>query len=255
MATAKKPGKDVAVKGGSTALFLDERPDYVGTTRRGSEDVRAEDMSLPRLEIIQDLSPQRKKSDPAYIEGAEEGMAFNSASNTLYGSSVIVIPCYYRKEWLLWKDRKAGGGFGGAYESQEQAERELDHKEDGDKWAINDTQQHFCLLVHPDSTEANPHIEEIVLSLSRTKMKMGRKLNTLVQTAGGDRFSRAYQLDVVQDSTDQGSFFNWSVKQLGYTPKYLFDLAEKVYESIKAGTKNVSRDYGNADGSEIDAEM
>lgn len=255
MAAAKKDPKAVAVKSESTALFLDDRPDHVGTTRRGSEDVRSDDMSLPRLEIIQDLSPQRKKTEAAYIEGAEEGMAFNTASNQLYGTDgkpIVIIPCYFRKEWLVWKDRKAGGGFGGAFNSPEEAEDAVRNQENPDQWAAQDTQQHFCLLVHPDHTEAEPHVEEIVLSLSRTKMKMGRKLNTLVQTSGGDRFSRAYQLSVVQDQNSNGDkFFNWSVKQLGFVPKHLFALAESVYEAIKAGTKDVSRNYEKADGSEV----
>ena len=242
--------KELVKKEENTALFLEDRPDHVGQTRRGSEGVSSDDMSLPRLEIIQDLSPQRKKSDPAYIDGAEEGMAFNSASNILYSASVTVISCYFRKEYLLWKDRKAGGGFGGSYNTESEAEDALSRLEDSEKWTINDTQQHFCLLVHPDHTEANPHVEEVVLSLARTKMKMGRKLNTLVQTSGGDRFSRAYQLTVVQDQNDKGTFYSWNVKQLGFTPKHLFALAETVYEAVKQGTKNVSHDYGNADGTE-----
>lgn len=249
MATSKK---DVAVQNENTALFLEERPDHIGQTRRGSEDVRSDDMSLPRLEIIQDLSPQRKKSEPEYIDGAEEGMCFNSASNQLYGTSVTIIPCYFRKEYLVWRDRKAGGGFGGAFRSLDEAENAISQMENPEQWAVNDTQQHFCLLVHPDHTEAQPHVEEIVMSLSRTKMKAGRKLNTMVQTGGGDRFSRAYQLSVVQDTNDKGSFYNWQVKQLGFVPKHLFELAEKVYEAVRDGTKDVARDYNDrVDGSEV----
>lgn len=248
-------GKQVTKKEESTSLFLDDRPDHVGTTRRGSEGVSAEDMSLPRLEMIQDLSPQRKKSEPQYIPGAEEGMAFNTASGELYGTEVTIIPVFFRKEYLLWRDRKAGGGFGGAFSSMEEAEDERDKKESPDEWQINDTQQHFCLLMHPDCTPDNLHVEEVVLSLSRTKMKAGRKLNTLVQQAGCDRWGRAYKFSVVQDSNQEGTFFNWQVKQLGFTPKFLADLAERVYEAVKAGTKDVSRDHGGVDGSEIEPEM
>lgn len=257
MAAPKKQtaNKELAKKEQNTALFLEDRPDHAGTTRRGSEGVGVEDMSLPRLEIIQDLSPQRKKSEPQYIDGAEEGMAFNTASNELYGSAVTIIPVFFRKEFLLWKDRKAGGGFGGAFSTYEEAEDARDQKEDADKWAINDTQQHFCLLVHPGCTADNLHVEEVVMSLSRTKMKAGRKLNTLVQQSGGDRWCRAYQFSVVQDSNDQGTYYNWAVKQLGYTPKFLADLAERVYEAVKSGAKDVSRDHSSADGSEIDHDM
>lgn len=248
--------KELVTKDENTSLFLEDRPDHIGTTRRGSEGVKAEDMSLPRLEIIQDLSPQRKKNEPQYIPGAEEGMAFNTASGELYGTEITIVPVFFRKEFLLWKDRKAGGGFGGAFSTLEQAEDELNNKEEPEKWMINDTQQHFCLLVHPDCTPDNLHIEEVVLSLSKSKMKAGRKLNTLVQQAGVDRWGRAYKFSVIQDSNENGTFFNWGVKQLGYTPKFIAELAERVYEAVKAGTKDVSRDHsGGPDGSEIEPEM
>ena len=61
-AMAKKQSTDVAV------------PSYIKQdTTRGSEDVGAEDLVVPRLELVQSLSAFRKKSDPAYIEGIEEG--------------------------------------------------------------------------------------------------------------------------------------------------------------------------------------
>ena len=37
---------------------------------RGSEDVGADDIIVPRLELVQSLSKCRKKNDPAYIAGA-----------------------------------------------------------------------------------------------------------------------------------------------------------------------------------------
>src|SRR5688572_12124300 len=82
---------------------------------RGSENVDMGDVAIPRIEIVQMLSPCLKKNDAAYIEGAEAGMLYNSVTRELYGHKVDVIPVYFKKQWLVWKDRKAGGGFGGAY--------------------------------------------------------------------------------------------------------------------------------------------
>jgi hypothetical protein len=223
------------------ALFGGERPDYVQDTGRGSEGVTTDDMSLPRLTIIQDLSPQRKKSEDAYIEGAEEGMLFNTSSNVLLGDSVLLVPCFFRSEYVAWKDRDQGGGFGVAANTEEEAEEWIKNQEQPDAWDISYTHQHFCLLVHPDSTEAKPHIEDVVLSMSRSQLKPSRKWNTMVQQSGGDRFARAYKLSVVSDKSPKGAFFNWSAKQLGYVPEYIFKRAEAVYEAVKAGQKDVSR--------------
>lgn len=238
------------------ALFGAERPDYMGDTARGSEGVTTDDMSLPRLTIIQDLSPQRKKNEDAYIEGAEEGMIFNTSSNALYNSgSVMVVPCFFRSEYVAWKDRKQGGGFGIAANTEEEAEKWISEQEDPSAWDISYTHQHFCIMVHPDHTEAKPHLEDVVVSMSRSQLKPSRKWNTMVQAAGGDRFGMAYRLSVVGDKSPKGAFFNWSVKQLGYVPESLFKRAEAVYEAVKAGQKDVSRKTDGVTERVDDADM
>lgn len=234
--------KDVAKKEeNAVAMFGTDRPDYVSDHGRGSEGIGTDDLSLPRLSIIQDLSPQRKKSNDQYIEGAEEGMIFNTASNVLYKSDLFVIPAFFRSEYVAWKDREQGGGFGVACANEEDAEKWVQDQEDPSAWDISYTHQHFCLLVHPDSTEEKPHVEDVVISMSRSQLKPSRKWNTMIQQAGGDRFSRAYKLSVVGDKSPKGDFFNWKLDQMGYVPKYLFDRAEKMYEAVKAGTRDVSR--------------
>ena len=79
-------------------------------------------------------------------------------------------------------------------------------------------------------------------SMSRSQLKPSRKLNTMVQNAGGERFSRAYRLHVVQDRSEKGEFYNWKAEQLGFVPKDIFDRAEAVYEAVKSGQRDVSRD-------------
>lgn len=225
------------------ALFGEERPDHVTDTGRGSEGVTVDDMSLPRLSIIQDLSPQRKKSEDAYIDGAEEGMIFNTASNKLFpNAKITVIPCFFRAEYVVWKDRNKGGGFGGAFQTEEQAREAIKQLDDAQDWDVSYTHQHFCIMVYPDHTEAEPHLEDVVISMSRSQLKPSRKWNTMAQSAGGDRFSRAYTLSVVQDKSAKGAFFNWSAKQLGFIPKHLFQKAEATYEAVKSGQRDVARD-------------
>lgn len=234
---------EVAVKdeNNALALFGNERPDYVTDTSRGSEGITTDDLSLPRLSIIQDLSPQRKKGKDEYIEGAEEGMVFNTASNALYDKPILIVPCFFRGEYVAWKDRDSGGGFGGAFATQEEADKWVDSQEQPDLWDVSYTHQHFCVMVHPDHTAERPHLEDVVLSMSRSQLKPSRKWNTMVSQAGGDRFSRAYRLSVVQDKSQKGEFFNWKLDQLGFVPKDIFDRAEAVYEAVSSGARDVSR--------------
>lgn len=238
-----KKGTELQAADENTALamFGNDRPDYITDNDRGSEGVSTDDMSLPRLQIIQDLSPQRKKNEEAYIEGAEEGMVFNSASGELYTKPILFVPCFFRSEYVAWKDRKQGGGFGIANEDEAVVERWISEQENSEAWDISYTHQHFGIMVHPDSTEQKPHLEDIVVSMSRSQLKPSRKFNTVIQKSGGDRFSHAYKLSTFVDESPKGKFYNWKIEQLGYVPKYIFDRAEAVYEAVKKGMRDVSR--------------
>lgn len=249
--------KDVAKKEQTQMAMFSDAPQVRGTGR-GSEDVSTQDLVIPRLEIIQDLSPQRKKSEPEYIEGAEEGMMYNTVSKQLYAGDVIIVPVLFRKEYIIWKNRKMGGGFIGSYHSMAEAEEalsKLDNPVDKDKgplYEIVDTHQNFCLLLAPESTAENPIGEEIVLSFSKSKAKIGRQMNSIIKMRGGDRWSSAYRLSVVPDENRNGDkFFNYKIAPIGYVPPAVAAWGEKLYEDVKSFRKDVARD---ADIESVDEE-
>ena len=75
--------KEVAKATAGEVLVLDD--DDLLSEGTGLESVGTEDYALPFLRIIQSGSPQLKKSDPnKYIDGAEEGMLFNTLTNEYY---------------------------------------------------------------------------------------------------------------------------------------------------------------------------
>ena len=219
------------------------RPSFMdGSGARGSEGVGIDDITIPRVDVLQALSPQRKKSNAEYIEGAEEGMLFNTVTKQLYGSSFVFVPVYFRKEYVIWKDRNQGGGFCGAFTSEQEAMAAMESQDlNPEHHKISDTGQHFGLLVD-DHESDTPKIEEAVISMSRSKMKVSRQLNTMIRMAGGDRFERAYTVASAESTNNQGDeFFNISVKQLGFVSESVFKAAEVVYTAITAGTTDVSR--------------
>lgn len=208
------------------------------TVGRGSEGVGAEDLTIPRIQIIQDLSPQHKKTKAEYIEGAEVGMAFNSATKALMHSPFYFVPVLFRKEYVIWKDRDSGGGFKGAFPLMNEAKDHLRTLENQTLMDIVDTGQHFCLIISPETGLG----EEAVVSMSKSQMKVSRNLNTVARLAGGDRFSRVYKMEVVEDKSEKGEFYNWKITQLGYAPEPLYRQAEEMYNAIKAGERDVSRE-------------
>lgn len=223
-------------------LVTNEAPDWLPQgAARGAENVGTDDMIIPRIELVQALSPARNKKDAAYIEGAEEGMLFNNVTRELYGEAVTVVPVYYTKQFLIWKDRKQGGGgsngFRGAFATRELAEAEIARLgEDG--LEATDTAQHFVLVRSGDGwTEA-------VLSMAKSKMKVSKRWNSLIRMSNTDSFARAYKLSSVTETNARNeSYFNYNVTPLGYVAKEIYERAEKLYETIRSGNVKVSNDY------------
>lgn len=225
---------------GAVAMFSNEVPDFLKdqTTSRGSENVNAEDLVIPRLELVQDLSPCRKRTDPNYIEGIEEGMLYNNVTRQNYGMEALVIPVYFRKEWLIWKDRDAGGGFRGAFSSESLANEAMGALEDGNDCEVVDTAQHFCLLIRPETGK----VEEIVVSMNKSKMKVSRKWNSLIRMNGGDSFGRIYRMGTVTEKNSKNQdYYNLVISPAGFPSKELYDRALKLYEAIAAGKADVDR--------------
>lgn len=240
--------KDLKKKDSTEMVFSNDTPDYVNPeSGRGQENVGMEDLTVPRLDVLQSLSPQRKKNDPAYIEGAEEGMLFNTVTGELYGTEVYFIPCYYKKEWLIWKLQGAGGGFNGSFDTEELAKAEFAEKgyyeemfeDKGQKicaYEIVDTANHFGLVF-----DKADNVKEVCISMSKSKMKVNRSFNTLVKLSGGDRFSRVYKISAVTDTNKANQeFYNMKITSMGYAPEPMFLLGEKMYESMSSNEKKAN---------------
>jgi len=233
---------------------LAERPDWMGDEGRGSEEVTIQDITIPRLSMVQDLSPQRKKNNAEYIEGCEEGMLFNTVTNELYADPVLFVPVYFRLEWLVWKHRDVGGGLQGVCATQEEAVALVaNHPLAGQMTEKNepilevqDTAQHFGLLLDPNSQAEEPRATEIVISMSKSQLKPSRQFNSQIRIAGGDRWERMYRFSAVQVDGARGEYYNWKVEQLGFVSQATFAQAEALYESVKSGKRDVERDETTA---------
>lgn len=247
---AKQPGTDVAVlQGKDLVLVQDTVPDHLRHegAPRGSENVGAEDLLIPRLVVLQAISPEVTQGDPLYIKGAAAGMLMNSASKRLYGMRVLVVPVHYDKLYLVWKDRKQGGGFFGAYPDQMAAQERADKEGGKDKGVeVLDTPTHLCLLIDPETYR----VDEVMVSMPRTKAKISRQWNSMVRMTGADRFARVYVIGTAPSKNAKGSYFNFTVAQSGFPAKPLYEAAKKLWETINSGQRNVVMDTRGMSGAE-----
>jgi hypothetical protein len=250
---AKQEKKEVAVQAtGHVAMFSDQAPEWAKNgTGRGSENVGTKDIMLPRLEIIQAQSPIKDENPDA-----RDGLLFNTVTGEILGEEAFVVPVFYRMEYLVWKDQDAGGGFFGAYDTENEARarisEEASNGEDPTLLEVVDTPVHYCLCVNPDMTT-----QQIVISMSKSKAKVSRKWNAVIQICGGDRFARAYKLTTFKDKNKQNkTFFNYVVQPAGFPPEAIYREAERLYNVFKTqGVKANHEAAAGADRETVDTEI
>ena len=230
----------------------DQLPAYMRQgPARGSEGVESNDISLPRIDVIQDLSPQHKESKPEYIPGAKPGMLFNTLTNELYPEGVSVVPVWYHKEYNVWKDLKKGGGFLGSYPKDQKEEAEQKAASEPDLECV-ETPVHVVLVIND---EGEP-LYEATIPMPKSKKKVNRQWNSLIMLHGGDRFSRAYRLTSVEDKNQEGQeYLNFRVALLDFASEAAYLRGEKLYEQLSAGTAKATTNYNTAaDGAVVEGE-
>lgn len=90
--------------------------DFAGLAGEGFGETTSSDFVIPRLGLLGDLSPQIKKGNAKFIQGAETGDIVDSALGEILakgyeGETVHFLPVKRVKEVLRWKPRSAGGGL------------------------------------------------------------------------------------------------------------------------------------------------
>jgi len=85
---------------------------FEADANQGAENIKQEDLALPFLKVLGQLSPEVNKQDAKYVEGAESGMILNTVTNTLYDGKkgIEVLPVFYKRQYIEWQERGEGKG-------------------------------------------------------------------------------------------------------------------------------------------------
>ena len=213
---------------------------------KGLGNISQEDLALPFLKILGQLSPEVNKRDGKYVEGAEPGMIFNSVSGELYDGvkGIDVIPCFYKLEYIEWKDRGEGLGapvaiYDSSSDIMSKTTPDANYKDrlpNGNY--IEKTASHFVMITNPTAATA-------LISMKSTQLKISRKWNSMmsgIKMKGANgmftpaSFSHIYKLKTTQMSNDKGTWFGWEVSKVGpVTDKGLYDQAKSFSDSISKG--------------------
>ena len=213
---------------------------------KGLGAIGQEDLALPFLKILGQLSPEVNKRDGKYVEGAEPGMIFNSVSGELYDGvkGIDVIPAFYKLEYIEWKDRGEGPGapvaiYDSSSDIMSKTKPDANYKDrlpNGNY--IEKTASHFVIITGDSPSTA-------LISMKSTQLKISRKWNSMmsgIKLKGQNglftpaSFSHIYRLKTTQMSNDKGTWFGWEVSKVGpITDQQLYQQAKSFSESISKG--------------------
>jgi hypothetical protein len=215
-----KPAVPAVVTNNLPAVSSDD-DDFSGLAGQGLENVTPTDLLIPRLAIIQGLSPQLNRSKAEYIPGAEQGVIFDVGTAELFRDGVLFIPVYYRKDYLEWAPRSSGKGLVTIHSDAailDQCSTDNERKQpllpNGN--LIQETAQFYGLNLTVDSDGRMSF-----LPMSSTQLKKAKKWLTLatgekLKRADGSTFVpplfyRSYFLTAAGESNAQGDWFGWSI--------------------------------------------
>ena len=217
---------------------------------KGSQNMGQDDLALPFLKVLGQLSPEVNKRDGKYVEGAEPGMILNSVTNEVFDGTkgVDVLPVFYERKYVEWADR---GDSRGAPVAIHNAESDIVSTTTRDKSFkdrlpngnyLENTANHFVIVLGKSPQSA-------LLSMKATQLKVSRKWNSIMmgiklQGKNGlftpPTYSHIYNLKTVQMSNDKGTWFGWEVSKVGpVEDQGVYGIAKSFAEQVGKGDVEV----------------
>ena len=186
----------------------------------GLENVGQDDLALPFLKVLSRQDPTLDE-----LDDAKAGDIYNTVTGEIYKGKegVRVIPCAYQRRFIEWMPRGAGSGAPvNIYtpdDARPKTERSKDDNReyvvDGDGSYIEETHQHFVIVLNPDGTT-----QFALVAMKSTQLKKSRKWNSMVQSRSmvgkngpftPPRFSHIYLLKTTSEENSKGSWHGWEI--------------------------------------------
>ena len=232
-----------------------------------SENMTNDDMLIPRLRILQALSPQVSKADGAYIKGAEAGCIFDNVTNEFIDGEIgiTVVPVKYRKTHLEWTQERKIVADHVLYCTDLISKCKEDDKGKlitPDNNILTITAEYFVFTIDQDGAYS-----PALISMSGSALKKAKKWNSMMNrlqiphpngkgTVNPAMFWTAYTLTTVPEQNDMGSWFNWEVT-MKYDAKsggiiQNLPTGENIYLEARTFRNKVTEGKVNASGDDSD---
>lgn len=222
--------QDITVPSASGVLVPET---YTGPTGL-SNNITAADLRLPRVALLQSLSPQVQNDGEVY----KQGMFINTLTQDILKSPISFVPVFIFKNFIKWRPRNEGGGM--VWKTTTPTAAQLKECQfDGANKPTADTSYNAVCLIDGDVTP-------VVLSFAKTNIKAGQDLTTLAQLSGY-AWKYKYTLESVKTTNTKGTFYVMRVKRslLNENPQEAADL----YEQVKG--MSIDTDYEGSTNEDI----
>ena len=240
----------ISKEAGSVALFGND-------LQQGFENMTQEDMALPYVRILGQLSAQVNEGDGKYIDGAKPGMIFNNVTNEVFDGKkgIKVVPCYYKKDYPEKSDK---GDMMAATVAVHLPNSPIVQtgKREGSKIRLpngnylEETAYYYVLM----ETKAGG-MTPALITMKSSQLSVSKNWNSMMKTIqipdgkGGmaipPMHGVVYNLASVLQKNDKGSWYGWSVTQdriMGQADKNLYLSAKEFNSSVTKGNVQTKAD-------------
>lgn len=203
----------------------------------GFEELTLDTMAIPFMRIVQELSPQMKKSKPEYDPNAEEGMFVNSVNGKLYTPPIRVVIGKFQHIFLEWGAVR--GQLMGVHSPEAVANKNF-LRNDKNK-LVDPTTGHIfdeCYSYYALNVD-EPEEGVFIIACMSTNIKEAKKLNrNLMHTLIPGTNKRAlpyfmvWEVSTVDMSNDQGDWKGIKFKFDSFVTKEMLSHITKEREAL-----------------------
>lgn len=215
---------------------------------RGFENIDRKDVLMPRIKLLQQLSPE-------VTGGMKAGTMLVGLSNKNLGTKVVITPILHFRSRIKWIPKDEGGGIEcsspnakkplsdticadcSSCPEKDWNEKAKTPKEKAPKCTIY---ENFIVLVGDSK-------EPVLLPMERTKLAPARKFFSMGALKNCDMWNWKYELSVIQEENDKKQpYFNYVVTDLcKATSAEVRANGEQLWSSLHE--KTITSDLENPD--------
>lgn len=236
MTKEKKKKTDLAKTDSDVPSWLAPIPE--GEIVPGQENVRARDILIPRLVLLQALSPD-------VVEGNNDaGEILNSISEEIVIEKDVkkeFIPIYHYLEWIHWNDRDQGGGIHDRSldpdgQLAQMSNKMVKHTTNDGKEIFTVTEYHnfVCIFIEDEKPEL------IVISCAKSNIKHAKKFLGLIRMRGRfPMYAGKYCVQATIETNQQNQkYYVYKFINAGWAPKDKINELEKMYLMMRNAFKD-----------------